>query len=248
MLDVTVFRNPRFSAASLSITFVFFALMGVMFFLTTYMQSVRGYSAFDTGVRVLPVAFGMVLATRLSVKLVARSGRRWSWRSASPPSRSRSRCTPASASTPPTRTSPTALFLMGAGMGLAMSPATEAIMGSLPKSKAGVGSAMNDVVREIGGTLGVAILGSVLNSSFASAMTGDQADSVGGAHAVAAQLESGAAPALIDASNHAFVDAMATTAGIAAAVALLGALIAAALLPARAVAPAASGRLEPATA
>jgi hypothetical protein len=133
---------------------------------------------------------------------------------------------------------------MGAGMGLAMSPATEAIMGSLPKSKAGVGSAMNDVVREIGGTLGVAILGSVLNSSFASAMTGattglapEQAqvagDSVGGAHAVAAQLESGAARALVEASNHAFVDAMATTAGIAAVVALLGAAIAAALLPAR---------------
>ena len=65
-----------------------------------------------------------------------------------------------------------ALFLMGAGMGLAMSPATEAIMGALPKAKAGVGSAMNDVVREIGGTLGVAILGSVLNSRFASGMDG----------------------------------------------------------------------------
>ena len=61
---------------------------------------------------------------------------------------------------------------MGLGMGLAMSPATEAIMGALPKAKAGVGSAMNDVVREIGGTLGVAVLGSVLNSRFASGMTG----------------------------------------------------------------------------
>ena len=152
-----------------------------------------------------------------------------------------------------------ALFLMGAGMGLAMSPATEAIMGALPKSKAGVGSAMNDVVREIGGTLGVAILGSVLNSRFASGMDGsiaaltpDQAevagDSVGGAHQVAAQLDGGTAQALIDASNQAFVDAMATTAGIAAAVALIGAIIAAALLPARARSTRPAMALEPAAA
>ena len=97
-----------------------------------------------------------------------------------------------------------ALFLMGTGMGLAMSPATEAIMGALPQAKAGVGSAMNDVVREIGGTLGVAILGSVLNSRFASAMDGSVAglaaraadaagDSVGAAHELAAQLDGGAA-------------------------------------------------------
>ena len=59
---------------------------------------------------------------------------------------------------------------MGSGMGLAMAPATEAIMGSLPKAKAGIGSAMNDVVREVGGTLGVAVLGSVLSTSYASGM------------------------------------------------------------------------------
>ena len=65
-----------------------------------------------------------------------------------------------------------ALTMMGAGIGMAMSPATEAIMGSLPKAKAGIGSAMNDVVREVGGTLGVAVLGSVLSSGFASHMEG----------------------------------------------------------------------------
>ena len=60
MLDVSVFRNLRFSAASISITFVFFALMGVLFFLTTYLQSVLGYSALQAGVRMLPIAVGMV--------------------------------------------------------------------------------------------------------------------------------------------------------------------------------------------
>src|SRR6185436_9787132 len=145
--------------------------MGVLFFLTTYMQAVRGYSALETGVRVLPVAFGMVMASRLSVKLVRRVGTKV--------------VVAAGLTTVAVALSmytgfgvdveygrfAFALFLMGSGMGLAMAPATEAIMGALPKSTAGVGSAMNDVVREIGGTLGVAILGSVLNSSFASAMT-----------------------------------------------------------------------------
>ena len=74
MIDVSVFRNPRFSAASLSITFVYFALMGVMFFLTTYMQSVLGYRRSDTGVRMLPIAVGMVMASRASVALVGRVG------------------------------------------------------------------------------------------------------------------------------------------------------------------------------
>ena len=94
-----------------------------------------------------------------------------------------------------------ALTFMGVGMGLAMAPATDAIMGSLPKAKAGIGSAMNDVVRELGGTLGVAVLGSIVSTSYAASM--DDAttracrrrpprrpsDSVGGAHAVAAEIE-----------------------------------------------------------
>jgi MFS transporter, DHA2 family, multidrug resistance protein len=244
MLDVTVFRNLRFSAASISVTFVFFALMGVLFFLTTYMQAVLGYSALETGIRVLPVAFGMVLSSKLSIGLVERLGTKAAVASGlAIVAAALAMYTGFGVDTAYSEVG-LALFLMGAGMGLAMSPATEAIMGALPKERAGTGSAMNDVVREVGGTFGVAVLGSFLSSGFASAMDGslsglpaEQAeaagDSVGGAHAVAAQLGGGAAARLVDASNHAFVDAMATTASIAAAVALAGALIAAAFLPAR---------------
>jgi hypothetical protein len=135
------------------------------------------------------------------------------------------------------------LTTMGAGIGLAMAPATEAIMGSLPPARAGVGSAMNDVVREVAGTLGVAVLGSLLASGYASGMNGAvgglpdasaaaASDSVGGAHAVAAQLGDGGTE-LITAANDAFVQAMSTTATVAACIAVAGALIAAALLPAR---------------
>ena len=149
------------------------------------------------------------------------------------------------------------LAMMGAGIGMAMAPATEAIMGSLPKAKAGVGSAMNDVVREVAGTLGIAVLGSVLASSYASGMDGavsglpaDAAaaasDSVGAAHVVAAQV---GGSDLVAAANQAFVEAMGTTASIAAAVAIVGALIAAVFLPARArgaSAPAPAGSALPA--
>ena len=74
MLQVRVFRNLRFSAASASIAFVYFALMGVMYFLTTYLQTVLGYSAFDAGLRMLAIAAGMMVAARPSVALDAAAG------------------------------------------------------------------------------------------------------------------------------------------------------------------------------
>src|SRR4030095_16330933 len=116
-----------------------------------------------------------------------------------------------------------ALGMLGTGMALAMSPATESIMGSLPKAKAGIGCAMNDVVREVGGTLGVAVLGSVLASSYGSSMDGEAvaglptdaadaaSDSVGGAHDVAARIGGEAAARLTHLADSAFVGAMLTT-------------------------------------
>jgi EmrB/QacA subfamily drug resistance transporter len=244
MLEVSVFRNLRFSAASASITFVYFALMGVMYFLTTYLQSVLGYSALDAGVRMLPIAGGMIVASRMAVPLTRRFGTKVSVASGL--------ATVAGGLVLLTGFDvdtgfgqiAIALAVMGGGIGLAMSPATEAIMGSLPRAKAGVGSAMNDVVREVAGTLGVAVLGSVLASAYAVGMDGSVSelpdgaataatDSVGAAHEVAAQVGGGAAAQLVSAANHAFVDAMSTTATIAAGVAIAGALIAAVFLPAR---------------
>jgi EmrB/QacA subfamily drug resistance transporter len=245
MLDVSVFRNLRFSAASVAVGFVFFALMGVVYFLTTYLQSVMGYSALEAGVRMIPVAVGLVSATKLSVVLTEKVGTKLVVATG-------------------LGTVAGALFLLGTagvdtgydrvglslgilgfGMSLAMSPATESIMGSLPKAKAGIGSAMNDVVREVGGTLGVAVLGSVLASSYRNGMDGATAglphdaaeaasDSVGGAHDVASQLGGDAAIRLSNLANESFVDAMSTTTTLAAGVALAGALIALAFLPSRA--------------
>ena len=255
MLDVSVFRNLRFSAASLSIACVFFALMGVMYFLTIYLQSVLGNSALQAGVKMLPIAIGMVLASKLAVGLTRRLGTKFSV--------AFGLAGVAGAlgmvATFDTDTSGVqiamALGTLGVGMGFAMSPATDAIMGALPRAKAGIGSAMNDVVREIGGTLGIAVLGSILASSYGSGMEDATAglppaaaeaasDSVGAAHEVGAQLGGGAGANLIDTAHNAFVDAMTTTATLAAAAALIGALIALAFLPSRArtEAPAPAGR------
>ncbi len=242
MLDVSVFRNLRFSAASLSVTFVYFALMGVMYFLTTYLQSVLGHDALAAGVRMLPIAAGMMITAKSSVHLANRLGTKIPVATGlAAVAGALVLVTGFDASSSDT-TICSVLALMGAGIGMAMSPATEAIMGSLPKAKAGVGSAMNDVVREVAGTLGIAVLGSVLASAYSGGMDGATAglpgdaaaaasDSVGAAHAVAAQLGSAD---LVATSNQAFIDAMATTASIAAAVAVVGALIAAFFLPARA--------------
>ena len=246
MLDVSVFRNLRFSAASLAVGFVFFALMGVVYFLTTYLQSVMGYTALEAGIRMLPVAIGMVGATRLSVLLAQKAGTKIAVAiGMSTVAGALYVISTCGVDTGYGRVA-LALGMLGTGMSLAMSPATESIMGSLPKAKAGIGSAMNDVVREVGGTLGVAVLGSVLASGYGGSMDGEAvaglpagaaeaaSDSVGGAHEVAAQMGGDAAVRLINLADQAFVDAMTTTALLAAGVALVGALIAAAFLPSRA--------------
>ena len=204
MLDVSVFRNLRFSAASISVAFVFFALMGVVYFLTTYLQSVMGYTALEAGVRMLPVAAGLIGATKLSVEATKRLGTKIVVATGLGTVGSALYLLGTCGVDTGYGRVALALSMMGVGMSLAMSPATESIMGSLPKAKAGIGSAMNDVVREVGGTLGVAVLGSVLASSYGNGMDGavrglphDAAeaasDSVGGAHDVAAQIGGDAA-------------------------------------------------------
>ena len=245
MLDVSVFRNLRFSAANIAVTFVFFALMGVMYFLTTYLQSVMGYTALEAGVRMVPIALGVIFAARLSVALTARLGTKVVVAAGlAVVGISLGAFTAVDGDTEYMTKVAGALTFMGVGMGLAMAPATESIMGSLPKAKAGIGSAMNDVVRELGGTLGVAVLGSIVSTSYGASMDDATAglphraaeaasDSVAGAHEVAAQMNSGGAE-FIAVADQAFIDAMTTAASVAAGVALIGALVAAAFLPSRA--------------
>jgi hypothetical protein len=139
------------------------------------------------------------------------------------------------------------MVLLGGGMGLASAPATESIMGSLPKAKAGVGSAVNDTTRELGGALGVAIIGSIMSSLYG-ARLGDNLhgalpdpaldtakDSMGAAIAVGNQVGGTDGARIIDAARDAFVHAMSRASLVTAAFAVVGAIVALRWLPARAV-------------
>src|SRR6266545_4985144 len=169
MLRMELFRNPRFSVASGAITMVFFALFGSVFLLTQHLQFVLGYTPLQAGVRILPVA-ALIVAAPLAARLTERVGTKLVvaagllvvagalWLVSTVQLGDGYGLVAAS------------LALLGTGMGLTMAPATESIMGSLPPAKAGVGSAMNDTTRQVGGALGVAVLGSILAAGYGAAI------------------------------------------------------------------------------
>ena len=250
MLQLSFFENPRFSAASVAITMVFFAMFGTVFLNTQYLQFVLGFSPLEAGFRVMPVAT-MIIAAPLSARFAERFGtKRVVTTGLTIVAVAMSILATITVDTGYGRVA-IALAILGIGMGTAMAPATESIMGSLPLAKAGVGSAMNDTTRQIGGALGVAILGSILASSYGNAMAPVVAnlpaeaaqiagDSIGGAVAVASQIgEAGAQ--LVDAASAAFIGGMEIAVWVAAGVVLLGAVITYLFLPARALEAAEAG-------
>ena len=248
MLDIALFRNPRFTAASGSVTIAFFALFGFIFLITQYFQFIKGFGPLSTGLHLLPVAtavgvssvLGTKLAVRFSTKLVVAAGLLmmaafYAWVSTS------------SAATG-YGTIALQMVVFGTGMGFTSAPATEAIMGVVPIHKAGVGSAVNDATRLLGGTLGVAVIGSVYASLYSSRLTqslpalpGRLADtaheSVGAALSVAGGLGHAGHPALANivhgAASSAFFHGFSAANLLAAGVAAGGAVMALALLPAR---------------
>jgi EmrB/QacA subfamily drug resistance transporter len=248
ILDVTFFANPRFTAASISVTLVFFAMFGSLFFVSQYLQFVLRYTALQSGIRLLPVAGILMVAAPLSARLVARFGtKRVVAAGLVLVAASLLLFSRASDSSGYPLVAGV-LVVIGAGMGLAMAPATDSIMGSLPPQKAGVGSAMNDTTREIGGALGVAIMGSITSavyssriehsSGFASLAKASPAaaaavkSSVGAASIVAAKLPASAAKQVTRAADDAFIHAIDRTVIVGAIVALGGALVAYLFLPA----------------
>ena len=141
-------------------------MFGVIFLLTQYFQFVLGYSPLESGIRLLPMALTMMVVAPLSARIVERIGTKVVVASGlGIVSIALLSMLQLEASTPYSNIF-WRLMLMAAGMGLTMAPATESIMGSLPLAKAGVGSAVNDTTRQVGGALGVAIIGSVLSSTY----------------------------------------------------------------------------------
>ncbi|MGH2685866.1 MAG: MFS transporter, partial [Actinomycetota bacterium] len=166
MLDLRYFRRRGFSGGSIAVSMMFFGMFGMFFLMTQYLQLVKGWSALSTGVRTLPFALTMMVTAPSSARIAERVGTR------------NTVCTGIGVAAlgfvvmaqADVQTSywyiALALVILAAGMGLTMAPSTASIMASLPLGKAGIGSAMNDTNRELGGALGIAVLGSILVSRY----------------------------------------------------------------------------------
>jgi len=246
MLPVRIFSDLRFSAASVSITAAFFALFGFIFLVTQYFQLVRGYSPLRAGVCTLPVAAAIAASSVMSPKVVLRVGTT-KVVSAGLLSMSASFAwIHFEGLKTPYAIVALQMVLLGLGLGSTTACATESIMGSLSVDQAGVGSAVNDTTRELGSTLGVAVVGSVFSSVYVhSLQTGkvygalDVAarhaanQSVSAAAAVAAKLGP-RAPLLLTEVKAAFISGFAVACWVVAGVALAGSIFAARFLPAHA--------------
>jgi EmrB/QacA subfamily drug resistance transporter len=256
MLDVRLFRNMRFSAASGSVTVAFFTLFGFIFLMTQYFQFIRGYGPLSTGVHLLPVALsvgagsvaGTQLAVRAGTKLVVTLGlvamaAFYGWVAA------------VTSTTVSYGVISVQMVLYGLGMGFTSAPATESIMGAVSRRHAGVGSAVNDSTRLLGGTLGVAVIGSVYASLYSSRLTAALPaglprhivavahQSAGAALAVSSKITAAGHPAVGQALQHAatnaFLHGLSIGCLVAGGVAAAGAILAVVFLPAQPGGPAA---------
>ena len=246
MLDITLFRNIRFSAASFSITVAFFGLFGFIFLITQYFQLVHGYSPLSAGLHTLPFAIGVgaaspvapILARRLGTKIVVPAGLILMGAGFF------------IASTLGTDTpffGPVigSMLLMAIGLGLVTAPSTDAILAVLPPGQAGVGSAVNDVTRELGGTFGVAVVGAVFSSVYGPQLArllhallpgpvvAIARSSPAAALQVAARAPAGAHAPIIHAANRAFIDGLSRGSLVCAVFVALGAAFAFLVLPRR---------------
>ncbi|MFK8846292.1 MFS transporter [Streptomyces sp. Ac-502] len=245
-IDVDLFRKPAFSAAVGAIALVFFALMGVTFFVVFYVQSVRGFTPLQAGLLILPLAAAQMIFAPRARHVVDRFG-------------SRVVCTVGMLLVAATMSGFLLLdtdtpiwvlevlfFVQGTGMAHIMPPVTVSIMQALPREKAGSGSALNNTFRQVGGTLGVAVLGSLLSTVYRDGIEGTLRSVPGlteaARHAAGESIEATlglarilgpAGQALKGDATAAFIHAMHVTALGSAAIAVLGAVVVAAFLPGR---------------
>ena len=244
MLDLRFFKNPRFTAASATITLISFALFGSTFLLTQFFQFVLGYSPLKAGLLTSPVAVGLMIGSPNAPRFVVRWGT--------------TRVVVLGLSTVAVALalygSATLMssfvggmivrLVFGLGIGFTSAPVTESIMGSLPANRAGVGSAVNDTTRQTGGALGVALIGSVfafryhqairLPPALTPAVAKAAHDSIGKALAAARALPPAQAASVVRAADRAYVTAMRPAFWMGTVVVVIAVGVAARFLPARA--------------
>ncbi len=234
MLPMYLFRNMSFTGANVAMTMMFFGLFGTLFFFGQYFQTVQGYTALQAGWRLLPQALVIMVAAASSARIAQKLGLKRTvslgFLIAACGMLFMSQVLDVNTSY---WTILAGLMVLASGMGMAMAPATNSIMGSVPVNKAGIGSAMNDTTRQIGGALGVAVLGTIMNHRYLHQVTdlkgvlpaqayGYVENSIQGAHAVAAQLPPELAGQMLKVANNGFVTGM-TEAMLIAAFVMAGA-------------------------
>ena len=246
MLDPQLFRRVPFSMGSLTITAGFAVMFGMFFLVTQYFQFVQGHSPLSAGVRNLPFALTMIVVAPRSPKLAEAVGKRGAIVIGLTVQAVGFVMLALHAADTPYIYTAIAISLMAAGMALLMPPASEAIVSSLPPSKAGVGSAWNDSTREIGGALGIAVMGTLLSIGYRSGVEDSTEglpeeaaefieEGIGGAFRVA---ESQGLPELIDPAREAFVDGMTLAMWVAAVFGVVVAVVVAVRYPNKANEPA----------
>jgi hypothetical protein len=245
MLDLGLFRNPRFSAASLAVTALYFCLFGVIFFQTQHLQFVLGYDPLGAGLRTLPFAVVLLVVANATPRIVRVAGTR-AVITTGLALVALSMLTRAQFSV---HTGYGGILftqcLFALGMGLTIAPATASIMGAVPAGRAGVGSAINDTTRQVGGALGVAVMGSVGASLYRhsaaqalaavhlpASVSAQALDSVGPALAAAHQLPPALGLTVGDAARRAFIHGLDVASLVGFAIAVGGALLAWRFLPA----------------
>lgn len=251
MLDVRRFAQRPFSGSMLAVLFFFFGTFGAIYYSTQFLQFVLGYGALETGVRLLPLAGAVFvgaaatgrLTPKLGMKAMVVAGMVIGTVGVLLLTRIDTGSTYADFLAP--------MMMLGVAIGLSVSPATDTIMGSFPESELGVGGGANDTALELGGSLGIAVLGSLLATAYKDRLTdlvGGQLpasametakDSVGGGLAVAEQIAKAPsagpeqAQALIDAVHEAFAHGVAHTSLIGGIIMAAGTMIVLAVLPGR---------------
>ena len=244
MLDMRLFANRRFSAGSTAIALLFFAMAGTVFLQAQYLQFVLRYTPLAAGFALVPAALGMLLGTGVGAHTASVLGGRIAVAAGTFIAAMGIATQAASADGGSYAPTGIGLLLFGLGAGISMAPATDLIMATLPTARAGVGSAVNDTVRELGGALGVAIIGSIAATEYSATMrseathvpglTGAElrivSDNVGGALALSHHLGT-AGNEITTAARSAFVDAMSTSLWVAVGVTLLATVIALIYLP-----------------
>jgi DHA2 family multidrug resistance protein-like MFS transporter len=244
LVDVRLFADRRFATATVAVLFTFFGLAGLLLLLTQHLQIVQGHSPLGAGVRLLPLAVAAAMAAPLTDVLVRRAGPHVAVGGGFALIAGGLALLAGLEAATPYGTVAAALSAIGVGAGIASTAGSAAIMASAPPERAGGAAAVQETAFELGGALGVAILGSLASSAYRDALDGELAgvpgvaadaarESLPGAAEVAATIGGRAGAAVLDAASAAFLDGFVLTAVISAAAMAAIAAAALAFMPRR---------------